>query len=59
GFNVTLVCTRKNLFGPLHVVPAVTGAVGPDTFVTGGGSFTEDYALADNAPGRFFIETVV
>ncbi len=58
GFRVTLVCSRKNIYGPLHFLPAIPGAVGPEHFVVGGPSFTEDYALMDSTPGRLFIDVV-
>lgn len=46
--EVTLLCTRKNTFGPLHLIPAVPGAVGPGHFTTGGASFSDDYVLMDS-----------
>ncbi len=58
GFRVTLVCSRKNIYGPLHFLPAYPGAVGPDTFVAGGPHFTENYAMIDSNPGRLFVDVV-
>ena len=58
GFKVTLVCSRKNIFGPLHFLPAIPGAVGPGHFVAGGSMFTENYAMIDSNPGRLFIDVV-
>lgn len=39
-----VVLTRRNTFGPLHVVPAKTYSVGPETFVTQGASFSDSYS---------------
>ena len=49
---VTLVCSRKNMFGPLHEIPAVTGAVGPGDFVTGGDRWSDEYVLMDSRIGK-------
>jgi len=46
--NVTLVCTRRNTFGPLHIVPLHHGAYGPGHFTTGGDSWTDNYNLIDS-----------
>ncbi len=46
--NVTLVCTRRNTFGPLHLVPAITPHYVPDLFLTEGESFSTDYVLTDS-----------
>ncbi len=46
--KVTLVCTRKNTFGPLHLVPAMPSSVGPQHFITEGKEYTDDYALIDS-----------
>ena len=43
--RVTVVGTRRNLFGPLHFAPIYDGAYGPGHFVTGGDAWTDDYAL--------------
>ena len=52
GFRLVMVCTRKNLFGPLHFVPAIPpGSVGPGHFVTDGDMYSDDYCLVDNRPG--------
>ena len=42
---VDLVLTRRNSFGPLHALPVRASGYGPGNFVTGGSSFTMDYAL--------------
>lgn len=47
GKNIELVFvnTRRNLFGPLHMSPALADAYGPDCFVTGGDRFSNKYML--------------
>ena len=56
--DVTLVGTRRNTFGPLHLVPLFHGAYGPDHFVTGGGSWTDDYNLIPEHLGALTVKTV-
>lgn len=46
--DVTLVCSRRNVFGPLHQLPVRTGEYGPGNFTTGGANWTDDYALIDS-----------
>lgn len=46
--RVTVVGTRRNLFGPLHFAPRFYGACGPGCFVTEGDDWTDDYALTDS-----------
>ena len=43
--ELTLVGTRRNTFGPLHLVPAIDTAYGPGHFVTEGDSWDDDYVL--------------
>ena len=45
GLPVTAVLGRKNLFGPLHELPVSPPGCGPDSFLTEGEAFSEDYAL--------------
>lgn len=52
---VTFVGTRRNLFGPLHLVPAVHGAYGPGHFVTDGEMWTDSYNLIPNHLGELTI----
>ena len=47
--EVTVVGTRRNVFGPLHLVPAIHGAYGPGHFVTEGGAWSDDYVFVDSA----------
>ena len=46
--GVTMVCSRRNMFGPLHLVPAIQGGYGPGSFTTGGDSWTNKYELIDS-----------
>ena len=45
---VDVVLTRRNTFGPLHYIPAIAYAYGPESFVSNGDYFTADYALLPN-----------
>ena len=45
---VTVVGTRRNTFGPLHVTPAIQGAYSPESFVTKGDRWTYDYNFIDS-----------
>jgi hypothetical protein len=42
---VTVVLTRRNLFGPLHLVPKQQVAYGPGHWVTGGDHWSDHYQL--------------
>ena len=46
---VTVVGTRHNVFGPLHLVPAIQGAYDPGSFLTSGSEWSNDYVLTDSA----------
>ena len=46
--DVTVVGTRRNVFGPLHQIPRLDGAYGPGNFVTAGDRWTDDYSLLDS-----------
>lgn len=46
--EITLVCSRRNTYGPLHLVPAIQGAYGPPHWVTGGDNWSDDYVLIDS-----------
>ena len=54
--KIVLVETRRNLFGPLHLVPAIHGAYGPGHFVTGGDMWTDDYNLIPAHLGTLTVE---
>lgn len=45
---VTVVGTRRNTFGPLHLTPAIQGAYSPGSFVTKDEHWTYDYNLIDS-----------
>jgi hypothetical protein len=53
--DVTFVPSRKNLFGPLHQLPADPGATGPDSFCTGGPGWSDEYAFMDSTVGKIMI----
>ncbi len=55
--RVTVVGTRRNVFGPLHFAPIYDGAYGPGHFVTGGDAWCDNYALIDS--GLHTLELVV
>jgi hypothetical protein len=42
---VDVVLTRRNTFGPLHLVPKRSGAYGPGHWVTGGKQWSDEYQL--------------
>lgn len=44
---VTLECTRRNTFGPHHLVPYPRNAYGPDAWISEGKSRTEDYVITE------------
>ncbi len=46
--ELTLVGTRRNTFGPLHLVPAIQGAYGPMHFKTRGEAWSDDYVFIDS-----------
>lgn len=46
--EVTVVGTRRNVFGPLHQVPKIAPACGPGEFMTTGEKWTDDYSLIDS-----------
>ena len=43
--DVEVVLTRRNTFGPLHQIPLIAHAYGPDNFITEGVRFTDEYML--------------
>ncbi|MBQ7915543.1 MAG: hypothetical protein IJ315_01985 [Firmicutes bacterium] len=46
--DVTVVGTRRNVFGPLHQIPVLAESYGPRNFVTSGDGWTDDYSLLDS-----------
>ncbi len=57
--KITLVNTRKNLFGPLHLVPAVHGATAPEHFRTTGDFYTQSFNLIPQGLGDIKILKVL
>jgi hypothetical protein len=45
AFDLEVVLTRRNTFGPLHQVPLIDGAYGPGNFTTGGPTWSQAYML--------------
>jgi hypothetical protein len=43
--ELQVVLTRRNTFGPLHLVPMNSGAYGPGHWITAGKAFTNNYQL--------------
>lgn len=56
--HVTLVNTRRNTFGPLHIYPTRRDAYGPGEFMTEGDGWTDDYARIPASTGavRFLCD---
>ena len=48
SIDVTVVGTRRNVFGPLHQIPKIAGACGPGNFTTEGAGWTDEYSLIDS-----------
>lgn len=46
--DITVVGTRRNVFGPLHQTVKTAPACGPGNFVTGGKAWTDSYSLIDS-----------
>lgn len=45
--KLTVVGMRRNLFGPLHILPKERGWCSPAEYCTSGEAWTDDYALVD------------
>lgn len=45
--RVTLVNSRRNSFGPLHILPVRRTSYGPDSFTTGGKGWQDAYSLVE------------
>jgi hypothetical protein len=43
--NLTIYFTRRNTFGPFHLLPQPAEAYGPFSFVSSGENWTDDYVL--------------
>jgi len=59
NLTITLICTRRNTFGPLHLTPVLAKSYGPSSFVTTGSRWTDDYALVDCRLGEDITVTVI
>ena len=46
--GVTVIGTRRNVFGPLHQIPKLAASYGPANFVTEGKEWTDEYSLLDS-----------
>ncbi len=55
--QLTLVGTRRNTFGPLHMVPAVIEATGPMHFTTQGDEWSDDYVFIESGIDSVSVET--
>ena len=54
--DVTVVGTRRNVFGPLHQTVKTAPACGPGNFVTGGANWTDEYSLIDSGLRGFVFK---
>ena len=52
---ITLVNTRRNTFGPLHLVPTRLGGYGPGEFTTTGERWHDEYSLIEAAIGKLIF----
>ena len=50
--RITLVNSRRNSFGPLHIVPVIQAAYGPEHFLTAGDKWSDDYSLIEAKIGE-------
>jgi len=55
--RVTLVNSRRNSFGPLHIVPTRLGGYGPGEFVTKGEKWHDDYSLIEAQIGKIVFKS--
>lgn len=56
--SLTVVLTRRNTFGPLHMLPALVDGYGPDSFTTTGKHWSDSYVLLPQGllkPPEFFV----
>ena len=58
SIDLCVVGTRKNVFGPLHQLPAIAGSCGPANFVTGGASWTDEYVLIDSGAAQISFKVL-
>jgi len=50
--RITQVNTRRNSFGPLHIVPTIQRSYGPDSFLTAGDRWSDEYSLIEASIGE-------
>ncbi len=50
--RITLVNSRRNSFGPLHIVPTLRGSYGPDDFLTSGKAWSDNYSFIEAKIGK-------
>lgn len=50
--EITLVPSRRNMFGPLHMVPEIIDALGPQHFVTVGDMWDDNYRFVESRLGK-------
>ncbi|MBR6767308.1 MAG: hypothetical protein IKM02_05085 [Clostridia bacterium] len=55
--RVTLVNTRRNTFGPLHIVPVRLDGYGPGEFVTSGERWHDEYSFIEASVGRIIFRS--
>ena len=58
SIDLCVVGTRKNVFGPLHELPAIAGACGPGNFVTGGAGWSDSYVLIDSGAAEIYFKVM-
>jgi hypothetical protein len=49
--HITLVNSRRNSFGPLHIVPTLRPSYGPPSFLTTGSQWSDEYSLIPSQVG--------
>ena len=49
--HITLVNSRRNSFGPLHIVPKLRPSYGPPSFLTTGSQWSDEYSLIPSQVG--------
>jgi len=57
--NVTVVGSRRNVFGPLHLVPAEHQGYTPLSYETEGESWSDSYSLARNALNKISLKKYI
>ena len=55
---VSVMGTRRNTFGPLHLYPAIQYCYGPDSFKTSGDNWTYEYSLIDSGLSEIELKVI-